>query len=384
MSENWVCSKCRAYNHPRRQVCWRCRTPIQDIAPSGQPSPVKGRWSRLLPILAMTIVLLIFVALLGHRWFLATNAPSRYELNWKIEEGRPIAYSATMQITNSYIAVDFGKLFDTDQLEQEENFSLLAAAFANMTATPAISFSLPAYSVVSILEKNPHNTISVRMVLSDVVPMAEYTPQNIVEVLGALVLTNMQQRTLARGEITPGGVLTSTYIIDRQQDMLTFFFGLPGKPVQVGDVWRSDLECLEINSSQFVVANHAGFNEVTFTGISRTLQGETVAVLDYKIAESMDGEQTIPFLMTEPTSASLKCDIVGRGQFLIEQGRWKELAASGTLQITGIVTATITQDLTLLPLDAVPELTDPLDTFTVPVSAPAVPVVVTAVPVLTP
>lgn len=159
MSKNWACSKCGAYNHPRRQACWQCRTPIYAISPAKQPTSARGKWSRFLPLFAIMITALVCVALVIHRWFLAATTPPIYELNWKIEEGQPIAYSATLQITNSNIAVDFGKLFDTEQLDQNANFSFLAAAFENVTSTPSISFSLPAYSVVSILEKNPRSML---------------------------------------------------------------------------------------------------------------------------------------------------------------------------------------------------------------------------------
>jgi hypothetical protein len=88
-------------------------------------------------------------------------------------------------------------------------------------------------------------------------------------------------------------------------------------------------------------------NQVTFTKTATGPGGETVAVLDYKISEAVQGTQVIPIFSEESMPASMKCTGIGQGEFLVEQGRWKQFSFEYNIEMTGFITSTIIQDFAL-------------------------------------
>ncbi len=286
----------------------------------------------------------------------ATLTPTAvsYELNWKIEDGQPIAYKTAMEVSITESSIDFGQVFNFGQLAEGDEAppSPFEELFEDMEACEQN------YSMVSILEKNPTGNISIEMFL-DNVDCPEQAPDNSFAQGFGQLLSGMQGTAQLRGEISPEGEITSFYVAQQQKNLLALFFELPTKPVEVGDTWQIDLTCILLNSAQFIVENSDRVNEVKLAEIIETPTGEMVAVLEYRIAESVEGQQDIPFFTAAPVPSSMKCDFVGQGEFLIEEGRWKQFSAEYTIQSTGIITADVTQHLALTPLDEVPEYPEP-------------------------
>lgn len=371
MPQNWICPKCKAYNHTRRQTCWQCGCSLAEDTNRKDWHLAIGTFRGKFILVIGVISVILCAALLTNRLAFHANpltatmvkvpiptleaavTPSlpviSYNLNWKIEEGQPIAYSTVMEVSNSDISADLDRIFNFGQADESSGQqSFLEEMFENLKTTQTT------YSIVSILEKNPRGNISIKMVLNNV-DMLEQEPDDSMGQEFSQLLKGIKGSSLLQGEITPEGEIVSTCIAQRQRNLLALFFELPGKPINVGDTWQIDLNCIIMDSSQFTIENFDRVNQVTFTKIVETPEGEPVAILDYLIVESVEGEQTIPFFSSEPISASMKCSFIGRGQFLIEQGRWKQFSAEHTIQTTGVITSDVTQHLALSPLEQVPE-----------------------------
>lgn len=348
MSQNWICSKCKAYNHPKRQICWQCGyTLVKDTPHKRHYLSIRSLQGKFIIAVAI-IVFLSCIALAVSRWILPANIPTYYKLSWKIVEGQPIAYNTAMQVSNSNISVDFDRIFNSDQSDQStEQSSIFEEILGN------IGTIQPTYSIVSILEKNPRDNISVKMILGNV-DTSELKSDDWVGQWSSLFLKGMEGSILLQGEITSEGKIASP-IAQQQKNLLALFFELPTEPVKVGDAWPIDLTCIAVNSAQFTIENSDRINQVTLAKIAETPAGKPVAILDYLIIESVKGKQAIPFFTKESVPTSMKCSFIGQGQFLIEQGRWEQFSAEYTVQTTGIMTSTITQYLALSPLDKVPE-----------------------------
>jgi len=288
----------------------------------------------------------------------ATPTPSEvsYELNWKIEDGQPHAYNTAMEVSECCVTVDYDRIFNFDQLDEGEEGNDAPSPFEQMFED--LKNNQPAYSLVSILEKKPDGNISVKMVLDNVDVPEQESEDSMGQWYGQM-LQGMVGTVQLQGDITPDGEIASPYMAQQQKNLIALFFELPVGPVKVGDTWQIDLTCIILNSAQFEIENSDRVNQVTLKEITETPEGETMAVLDYLIAESVEGKQTIPFFTNEPVPTSVKCSFLGRGEFLIEQGRWQSFSAENTLQSTGIVTSNVTQQLALTPLDEVPEYPEP-------------------------
>lgn len=325
MSENWICPKCKAYNPPRRQACWQCgHSPVKDTIHASQRFSLGRPLGKFILVTGIVIVLTGIAFLVNHLFF--TTPPTHYELIWKVKKDQPIAYDVTM------------------------------GSFGGGTL-------LPTLPLVSILEKNPHGNISVQLVAN----FAEQTPDVFSAQLPNQLIQDMEDISLLNGEITPEGKVASFYLAQEQKNILALFFELPGKPVKVGDTWPIDLNCITLSSSLFaelIIDNSEQVNQVTFTELTETPRGEQVAVLDYSIIESVEGK-LIPyqsFSATEPVSISIKCSFIGRGHFLISQGRWEQFSGEWSTQTSWPTTSELTQPFALTPLDQVPEYSSTLET----------------------
>ena len=281
----------------------------------------------------------------------ANSTPSEigYELNWKIEEGQPIAYNTAMEVSDCCTTVDYDRIFNFGQFDEGDD----ATSFFEDTFEE-LQNNQPSYSIVSILEKKPDGDISVKMVLDNVEMPDQESEASMGQWYGQM-LQGMEGSVQLQGDITPEGEIASPYVAQQQKNLLALFFELPVGAVKVGDTWQIDLSCIVLNSAQFKIENSDRVNQVTLKEITETPEGEPVAILDYLIAESVEGEQTIPFFSNEPVPTTMKCGFVGRGEFLIEQGKWQAFSAENTIQSTGIVTSNVTQQLALTPLNEVPE-----------------------------
>lgn len=263
----------------------------------------------------------------------AQNDFTLYDLTWKVEAGHPITYSIALGYAISNTSIDFEKLSGMDQADVAQ--LRMMQMFGEMVNS--VGKRQNTYSVVSTLDKTPQGNISVKMALDEEsVGSPEAFEQSM---LGGMALL--------QGEMTPDGTITSDYIGQQQRNLLALLFGLPGKPVKVGDTWPIDLVCIYTDASQFTVKKSEKDNRVTFTEVGRTAEGRPIAVLEYEIVELLEGDQTIPVFSKEPVPGSFTCNVSGRGEFLIDEGRWKQFSAVFTIKVTGIVTSDITQSFTL-------------------------------------
>lgn len=271
--------------------------------------------------------------------------PVTYELDWKIAEGQPIAYSTVMEVLSSTVSIDFDKAFPFTSPGEDNRFEEMVENMNEMQQT---------HSLVSILEKNPRGNISIKIVL-DNVDLPEQKPGDLMGQEFSQLLSGLQGTVQLQGEVSPNGEITSFYAAQQQKNLIALFFQLPVTPVKIGDTWPIDLTCIAVNGAQFTIENSDSINQVKLTEITETPTGELVALLDYSIVESVEGKQTLPFASNEAVPSSMNCSFMGQGQFLIEQGRWQQFSAEYSIQTTGLMTSTVIQHLALSPLDPIPE-----------------------------
>jgi hypothetical protein len=88
-------------------------------------------------------------------------------------------------------------------------------------------------------------------------------------------------------------------------------------------------------------------------GLEREGEGRTVALIDYTLAERHDGKFVDP-RTKESVPASMEMSFLGRGEFLVEEGRWRKLSGRYTTRATGAMKTDTAQQFTLTPLEPIP------------------------------
>ena len=268
----------------------------------------------------------------------ATPTPT-YDLDWNIPNRSILAYHTAMNAVDSPMI--------------ELNLDVLMAGNETSELAEQIGeIALPdSFALVTVLKGIPDDKITVLMIVDEIeVPEAE--ADNPLAAGVNSLMNQMAGTVQLRGEVTREGAISSFFMEQNQKNLLALFFELPVGPVAVGDSWSLDVNCIQMGNG-FIAEATQRRNEVTLTEVSQNEAGQTVAILDYVIAESVDGVFAIPG-GDELAPAAMTCTFLGQGEFLIDEGRWSQFSGEFALQSSGVMEANGVQQFALTLMDDVP------------------------------
>ncbi|MFY2558111.1 hypothetical protein ACN469_10805 [Corallococcus terminator] len=163
-------------------------------------------------------------------------------------------------------------------------------------------------------------------------------------------MKSMEGTVQLRANLTPSGLVTSD-LKREQRNLVAFMVELPSKPVSVGDVWTHSADLVKMGGSW--QGEHELLNRVELVALEHEAEGRTVAVIDFTLAERHDGkiahrepEKSIPGMM--------EFSYVARGEFLVEEGRWRRLAGQISSISKGVMTTNSVQRFVMVPLPTIP------------------------------
>lgn len=273
------------------------------------------------------------------------NTEPLYALDWKLADNELIAYRTAMEPgenSSSSFSFNFDRLFTENDNSNEIREQLS-------------DIKLPeTFSMLSILEKNSAGNISVKLIF-DEIGQVENEADNPIGNSINQILGEMEGTVQLRGELTPEGAIASFYLEQNQRNLLAMLFELPSQPVHVGDSWEIDVNCISMGNG-FIAKNAERINRVELLSVTENDSGELVALLEYVIAETVEGDFQLPFSDdSDPVPTSMTCTFLGQGSFLIEKGRWEQLVGELSIQATGMMESDLVQHLALLPIENIPE-----------------------------
>ena len=264
-------------------------------------------------------------------------------LDWKLSEGELLAYHTSMNqsaTTEPQIEVDFEQFLDGNF-----NLDAIYGQLANLQVAESADLT-------SLLRLNSDNNISVQMIL-DNIEFPESSTENPIQQSFNQLWEGMEGTVQLRGELTPEGSIASFYTQERQRNLLSIFFELPAHPVRVGDKWEIDVNCITVGAG-FITNRAERVNQVELSEITQTAEGETIAIIDYVILEAVEGISDSTF-SDEQILVSMTCSYLGRGQFLVEAGRWHQLGGEFQVSSTGFMDTNAVSYFTLSPMVDIPE-----------------------------
>ena len=136
-----------------------------------------------------------------------------------------------------------------------------------------------------------------------------------------------------RGSVYENGAIHSFWTKQNQKNLLAAFAQLPTDKVAVGDSWSLDVNLIICNEN-VIWKKSFRKNSVTLENII-VENGETIAVLNYDIVESFQGENDLdninrqiggfnPFSGMYSKDINIEVSMIGKGYFSITKGRWKK------------------------------------------------------------
>ncbi|TQF11811.1 hypothetical protein FJV41_32340 [Myxococcus llanfairpwllgwyngyllgogerychwyrndrobwllllantysiliogogogochensis] len=166
----------------------------------------------------------------------------------------------------------------------------------------------------------------------------------------AKAMKSMEGTVQLRGSLTPSGLVTSD-LKREQRNLLAFMVELPTKPVSVGEVWTHSADLLKMGGRW--QGEHEVLNRVELVALEREAEGRTVAVIDFTLAERHDGK----FEHSDPSKSMpgmMEMSYVARGEFLVEEGRWRRIAGQMSTLSKGLMTGNTAQRFAMVPLAPIP------------------------------
>jgi hypothetical protein len=261
-------------------------------------------------------------------------------LRWKVQRGKPLGYQIATQVVppgDNSLRVDLSSLQQAPLTPQQRK--------------DLLEFHLPSQSELAVvLSPMPNGDVSAKVVLTKVSipekPSASKVEQQMMDAMRKKVGTVQLRATL-----TDWGFVNSD-LPREQRNLLALLFELPSKPVGVGSAWTHSADLVKMG--QGWEGKQDALNRVELVSLEKEAEGRTVAVIDITLAERQEGHFPDRRNPGQEISASMEMSFVGRGEFLVEEGRWRRLSARMTTWAVGAVQAGSAQQLTLTPLDPIP------------------------------
>jgi|GEM_PF-878405 len=146
----------------------------------------------------------------------------------------------------------------------------------------------------------------------------------------------MMRRVMLRGAINEDGSVSSFYVNTAQRNLLGLFFGLPAKPVKVGDSWPVDVHLVTADQN-FICDSASRENKATVADV-KFENGQHIVTVKYNLREKIVGTSNMPFgSSSEKTSETASYQ--GTARFSVEKGRWIFYDCLLTEDLNGIVTS---------------------------------------------
>lgn len=283
----------------------------------------------------MRLPLTILLAIITSTLFGQSNAP--VDLRWKLGEGEKLAYATEMSdIDTSEVAIDLSGLFDSildstevGMWESRDFFKKVNDAYMDL-------------EYVTTLSQQDDGVIEIVMTTRPEELPSE-TEEDTTESMEAefmKMMQSMNQGVMLRGSVYETGEIHSFWVKSNQKNLIALLFELPAKPVKIGDKWSLDINLIS-NDQNFKCDSAYKINEVTLTDI-KNVNGETIAVIKYQIAEYVAGDFNSPSLFGGGSSIKetmMKFSYQGVAEFSIDQGRWLTYNGIMGLEASGVMTA---------------------------------------------
>jgi hypothetical protein len=127
--------------------------------------------------------------------------------------------------------------------------------------------------------------------------------------------------TILMGRINEQGINQSFYVPQKEKNVLSVFFQLPKKSIKIRDSWSIPFHFVSI-PGKIECTKSLQQNRVTLKAIETTKSKETIALLDYRIVEHVEGDLPGPDGHGHSHKIALTMVFFGQAEFHIERGTW--------------------------------------------------------------
>jgi hypothetical protein len=295
---------------------------------------------RPVPLLALLVSLFAVSPVAAQPAAPTAPAPQRVLLRWKVPQGTPVGYEFVTQLVSP----------GSNSMRMSLS-SLKQSGVTSQQRTKVYELQPPSEAAMAaVLTAKPSGDLSAKVVVTRMEMPKKKRPTKQDQQVAKALRETLGRKVQLRGNLTDWGFVT-TDLKREQRNLLALMFELPSKPVAVGDVWPHSSDLVKMGAGW--EGENESLNRVELAALEQDAEGRLVAVLDYTLAERQEGKFSDRRLEKQ-IPASMEISFVGRGEFLVEQGRWKRLAGRMTTRATGAMETDTEHQFTLTPLEPIP------------------------------
>ncbi len=260
-----------------------------------------------------------------------------YELNWKLEEGKQLAYWTIMEEVDT-ARFNFSELFEEPSITNEDGEEIvnLDTVYQNTKR------HLEAKSTLSVLEAQD-DWLKVALIRDNF-------GQKKVESKLPISFSN---GFIWRGIVNKEGGIESFYMNQVHKNQLALFFELPDLPVKVGDTWGIEASLLSSAFPSFEADSMYQSNQVKLLDV-REEGEEVIAKLRYQIDERMYGSVPISW-QSQDLQISSEAKYDATCEFSISSGKWLKYEGIYSVKSAGSHIFAYKQHYALIEVEEMPK-----------------------------
>jgi hypothetical protein len=262
-------------------------------------------------------------------------APEKVRLRWKVPKDAPLGYEYVTRYVTGQNAL---------RLEVSDTYDPHARASGHKDV---VNLALPTETAMAVVvSARSADALAAKVVVTRMdtrkMPRKTKVDREMVKTMESMVGS-----VQVRAALTDWGLVTSDHKREAR-NLVALLLELPVKPVGVGDTWTHSVDLVQMGKGW--QGKSEAVNRAELVSLDKEAEGRTVAVIDFTIAEYHDGQMLNP-QTGQVLDASMEMSYVGRGEFLVEEGRWRKLAGQMTTRAANSGTE---QQFTLMPLASIP------------------------------
>jgi hypothetical protein len=280
------------------------------------------------------------------------------ELNWKLSENDTIKYSTVLgENVDASFHLDTEGLFDGilddsigfPELDSEKHFEdLFKDMQQQLVNKEFVTFLYNSAKFEDVIDIEVV-AFEKQMLETDLDDDSDSTDRDVTDDISDLMVS-MFNGTMLRGSVHKTGDVYSFWVKQRQKNLISLLFELPTYEVKKGDTWSLKNVSFIGNDQNFICEEARQHNVVTFTDV-KSVNGETIAVLEYDLYEYVSGLFSQPSLFGSDEAkkpSMMSFAFRGKAEFSIEKGRWISYTGLMKVESTGFMNSKQTQKFSLI------------------------------------
>lgn len=265
------------------------------------------------------------------------NPLEEVELRWKLGKGDTLTYETSMvEIDSSTFEFGINDIFGDSQDSTKSGGNEFFEKFKNF------------YTQTNIITRLTHSQHFEEVLAIEMLAIPKKKALEEEDNEKGNFMNAMLRGTMLRGSIYPSGELHSFWVQGKQKNLISIFFELPTEKVKVGDSWSLDNVNLIGNDQNFICEEAKKLNQVRLREI-KSVDGESIAVLDYNILEYVSGQFNSPFGGRDKGKKTImKFVYKAQAEFSIDKGKWISYQGIMSLDAQGIFSSRQNQKFALV------------------------------------